>query len=95
LSNASGEASQAGGNVTYSALMDSPDGLFNDGGSAFLNTVSVDATDGTNTFTQNNFVEFFGASTGVTPAGDVRPGQGCGDKNAVHEREDECKKEPK
>jgi len=24
-----------------------------------------------------------------------RPGKGCGDKNHVHEREDECKKPPK
>ena len=27
--------------------------------------------------------------------GPVRPGEGCGDKNAVHEHEEECKKTPK
>jgi len=64
-------------------------------GSAFLNAVSVDATDGTTAFTQNSFVESFGASNGVTPTGPVRPGEGCGDKNAVHEHEEECKKTPK
>jgi hypothetical protein len=95
LSNASGEASQAGGNVSYSALIDSVDGMFNDTGSAFMNTVSMDATDGTTSFTQNNFFESFGASNGVTPVGDVRPGEGCGDRNAAHEREEECKKSPK
>jgi hypothetical protein len=26
---------------------------------------------------------------------EYKPGKGCGDKNHVHEREDECKKEPK
>jgi hypothetical protein len=27
--------------------------------------------------------------------GEYKPGKGCGDKNHVHEREDECKKPPK
>jgi hypothetical protein len=99
LTNASGEASQAGGNVSYSAFIEAPDGNYNDSGSAFMNTVSMDATGtgGTGTFTQNNFFESFGASNGVVPApaGTVRPGKGCGDKNAEHEREEECKKDPK
>lgn len=33
--------------------------------------------------------------TEVTPAQEVRPGKGCGDKNHVHVREAECKKAPK
>jgi hypothetical protein len=33
-------------------------------GSAFMNTVSMDATDGTNTFTQNNFFESSARPTG-------------------------------
>lgn len=57
--------------------------------------MSVDATDGTTAFTQNSFFESFGASNGGDAGGPVRPGEGCGDKNAVHEHEEECKKTPK
>ena len=35
-------------------------------------------------------------TTHSPPFGDqYRPGKGCGDKNHIHEREDECKKPPK
>ena len=36
------------------------------------------------------------AASNQTPADDqYKPGKGCGDKNHIHEREDECKKPPK
>lgn len=35
------------------------------------------------------------SSGGPGNSGAVKPGKGCGDKNAYHVRENECKKPPK
>ena len=36
-----------------------------------------------------------GKSNGSAAKSQYKPGKGCGDKNHVHERENECKKPPK
>ena len=36
-----------------------------------------------------------GNSQGSAASSQYKPGKGCGDKNHIHEREDECKKPPK
>jgi hypothetical protein len=93
----SGYSAAARAELTYEALIETANGPFHDEGTAravvregFL----TDPSGGVRARVGEFGERFFSTLTETTPVG-LKPGLGCGDKNHVHEREDDCKFEPK
>ncbi len=83
---------EAAANLRYEATIRTPEATFRDEGSSFISVAVVEPPNPADrTFYFNE--TYVSALAQVIPL-DLRPGRGCGDKNHIHERENDCKKVP-
>jgi hypothetical protein len=93
----SGYSAAARAELTYDALIETVDGAFRDEGRARAVVREGFLTDqhGDVRARVGGFGETFTSSLSQTVPVNLKPGLGCGDKNHEHEREDDCKFDPK
>jgi len=93
----SGYSVAARAELTYDALIETTGGAFHDEGSSRVLVREGFLTDpsGGVRAKVGGFGETFTSSFSQTVPVNLKPGLGCGDKNHVHERENDCKFEPR